>query len=110
MKRHGWVLLITALALVAGSCSSPRSASAPEASPSATPPPPPPPPTAATPAEQPKSSETAVPQFPWPPPGASARQTVPADLLAASRRIDHLGDLDAVLTDALTRTGYAEKS
>lgn len=109
MECRDWVLPIVALALVVGSCSSPRSASAPPPSPSVTPPPPPPPPPSQSPAAQP-SPDAAIPQFPWPPPAASARQTIPGDLLSANRRLEHLGDVDAVLSAAFAQTGYAEKS
>lgn len=68
------------------------------------------PPSASEPASVPTVPDTAIPQFPWPPPAASARQVIRRDLLAASRRLDRLGDVDALLSDALEHAGYTEKS
>ena len=136
MVRLGWILPLVALALLLGSCSSPRPDSSPPPSTAAPSPPPPAPPPSPKPIESTPSgtknakgerggsaaapgqkarpperaADVAIPQFPWPPPAASARETVPRDLLTGSRRLDRLGDVDTVLSAALARTGYAEKS
>jgi hypothetical protein len=124
MARPGWILPLFALLLVLGSCSMskpapPPAAEAPAAEAPPSPPPPPPPPQGNagggggapdTPGQKKRRPEFAIPEFPWPPPAASARETVPGDLLATGRRLGRLGDVDAVLSAALDRAGYAEKS
>lgn len=130
MARSAWILPAVVLAVSLSGCSSERPAPpSPSQQVSAPPPPPPPPPAGAEPpselvrrkksAKPPSASESAsaptgpdsaIPQFPWPPPAASARQVIRRDLLAASRRLDRLGDVDALLSDALEHAGYTEKS
>ena len=136
MARSAWILPAVVLVVWLSACSSERPAPRSESPPREQPPPPvvtpppPSPPAAAEPpsegvrrktsAKPPSASEsasaptgpadTAIPEFPWPPPAASARQVIRRDLLAASRRLDRLGDVDALLSDALEHAGYTEKS
>jgi hypothetical protein len=50
-----------------------------------------------------------IPMFPWPPPAASASYILPAQLLRGARNTK-LRDTNRVLSAALSRAGYVEKS
>jgi hypothetical protein len=70
--------------------------------------PPPPPPTVPAPAPiTPPDQAAAMPDFPWPPAQWSAQAAVPRGVFAASPT---LGDAAMVLTAALDRAGYVERS
>lgn len=73
---------------------------------------PPPPPRVEGPAQQPSQPPqvAVIPGFPWPPPAASATEVLPSALLLANRRLETLGDVDALLSASLGQNGYVEKS
>lgn len=112
MARPRWILAALLGAVVLGACSSPRSAPPSGAGPPAAAAPTPQTPPAASPLASAVEAEAppSIPEFPWPPPAASARQVIPPDVLAGGHRLSRLGDVDAVLSEALELTGYAEKS